>query len=288
MLSKENLEELLTMSDEEFARKTSNTPKVKHKEEKEVIKSKSPQFSKNIHFAHRERMRDKYLDTGFENMLEHEKIEMFLFFLLPRKNTNEIAHVIKERFGNLNNFLNARPADILEVTGLGKNSLVGIDFLKKVSSSYHLNKDVGITVDLSTSKNFIDYIKSKHIVGDNEEFFCFCMNAYYKFIKEFKITSEHSEFIEISKRSFIKKVADPDIKHVVIIHTHPKGSVKPSRMDLKSTLNLIEACSSIGIDVYDHFILSRTESFSMRNEKILDHLKNNDLVRAKELLGYFD
>jgi len=26
----------------------------------------------------------------------------------------------------------------------------------------------------------------------------------------------------------------------------------------------------------------------MRNEKILDHLKNNDLVRAKELLGYFD
>ena len=45
------------------------------------------------HGGHRERMRKRFKESGnFKGFSEHEILEMLLFYIVPRKNTNDIAH----------------------------------------------------------------------------------------------------------------------------------------------------------------------------------------------------
>lgn len=51
-----------------------------------------PKQKKNIHNGHRDRMRNKYINKGIDVFEQHEILEMLLFYAIPRKNTNDIAH----------------------------------------------------------------------------------------------------------------------------------------------------------------------------------------------------
>ena len=45
-----------------------------------------------MHEGHRERMRERVINSGIENMPPHEVLEFLLFYAIPRKDTNPIAH----------------------------------------------------------------------------------------------------------------------------------------------------------------------------------------------------
>ena len=55
----------------------------------------------DIHSGHRKRMQEKFLKTSGDGFCQHELLEMLLFYSIPRKNTNEIAHAILDRYGSL-------------------------------------------------------------------------------------------------------------------------------------------------------------------------------------------
>ena len=46
----------------------------------------------NPHAGHRERMRQRFQDTGLDGFAEHEILEMLLFYVVRRENTNTLAH----------------------------------------------------------------------------------------------------------------------------------------------------------------------------------------------------
>ena len=45
----------------------------------------------NEHSGHRERMRKKFIENGFDVFETHEALEMFLYYAIPRKDTNPLA-----------------------------------------------------------------------------------------------------------------------------------------------------------------------------------------------------
>ncbi len=42
-----------------------------------------------VHDGHRERMRQRFIDYGGQNLNSHELIEMLLYYAYPRIDTNE-------------------------------------------------------------------------------------------------------------------------------------------------------------------------------------------------------
>ena len=66
-----------------------------------MAEKKNEDISRHLHDGHRNRMRDKFLKTGFENMEDHEILEMMLFYCIPRKDTNETAHILLNSLGTL-------------------------------------------------------------------------------------------------------------------------------------------------------------------------------------------
>ena len=77
-----------------------------------------------IHDGHREKMRQRFLKNGLEGYADHEALELLLYYALPRRDTNPIAHVLMERYGSLAAVLNAPAEDLKMVEGIGESAAV--------------------------------------------------------------------------------------------------------------------------------------------------------------------
>ena len=78
-----------------------------------------------IHDGHRERMKKRFLEHGLDNFDDVNALELLLFYALPRKDTNALAHALLDRFGSLAGVLDASAADLLSVDGVGE-SIAGL------------------------------------------------------------------------------------------------------------------------------------------------------------------
>ena len=54
-----------------------------------------------IHDGHREKLRRRFLDGGLDTFADHEALELLLFYAIPRRDTNELAHRLMEHYGTL-------------------------------------------------------------------------------------------------------------------------------------------------------------------------------------------
>lgn len=71
----------------------------------------------SVHDGHRARMRDKIRKGGLGSFQQHEILEYLLFSFVPRKDTNEIAHALIDKFSSLSGVLNASEEDLEKVSG---------------------------------------------------------------------------------------------------------------------------------------------------------------------------
>ena len=71
-----------------------------------------------IHDGHREKMRRRFLETGLAGFADHEALELLLFYAIPRRDTNALAHQLLERYGSLETVLAAPVEDLQKVKGM--------------------------------------------------------------------------------------------------------------------------------------------------------------------------
>ena len=73
-----------------------------------------------IHDGHREKMRARFLAAGLDAFADHEALELLLYYAIPRRDTNPIAHTLMERYGSLSAVLEAPAEDLRKVEGIGE------------------------------------------------------------------------------------------------------------------------------------------------------------------------
>ena len=53
-----------------------------------------------LHNGHRDRLRKRMLEKGLDHFEKHEVLELLLFYAIPRRDTNELAHRLINTFGS--------------------------------------------------------------------------------------------------------------------------------------------------------------------------------------------
>ena len=56
---------------------------------------------------------------------------------------------------------------------------------------------------------------------------------------------------------------------IVLVHNHPSGCLEPSDEDVEFTAHIRRACEALGIDLFDHLIVSDTGFTSLRERGVL-------------------
>lgn len=82
-----------------------------------------------LHQQHRARMWQRYLRKGIDAFSEVEQLEMLLFGIIPRKNTNEIAHRLLKTFGDLHHICAADTKALTQIEGVGERVALYLKFM---------------------------------------------------------------------------------------------------------------------------------------------------------------
>ena len=89
-------------------------------------------MEKNLHAGHRKRLKEQVVNVGLENFSSHQILEVLLFYAIPQRDTNELAHVLLNTFGSLSGVFEASYESLLEVKGVKENTATLIKLLPQV------------------------------------------------------------------------------------------------------------------------------------------------------------
>ena len=222
---------------------------------------------KSEHSGHRERLRRRFIDNGLDGFEEHQALELYLFYAIPRRDTNPLAHRLLERYRNIGGVCDA-PIDELERDfGLSESAATLLKLLPEMSRLYNESKlsDTNL-IDPETVGGMI----ARRFIGRTSEAVALLLGSAKGKILYFDIVAKGS----VSSSDFpLRRIVDLAIRHnartAYIAHNHPSGSLLPSRADVDVTKLLDSTLSSVGVHLLDHFIVADNEYASLREYDLI-------------------
>lgn len=211
----------------------------------------------NLHEGHRDRVRQKFLNIGFDNMQDHEILEMILFYAIPRKDTNDLAHHLLNTLGSLTDVFEA-PLESLENCGLSHNAAVYIKMIAAFGGRYHHDKMKNQTTTV-TEENIEEKLSAKFVgANDHERVVVLLIDTYGREVYSGIVSEGSVSNSEVYTRKILELAVRYHACGVILSHNHTNGIPIPSKSDIEATKKLKTALQSISVRLVDHVIVSQS------------------------------
>jgi DNA repair protein RadC len=221
-----------------------------------------------MHEGHRQRLLQRYLDSGLEGFEEHEALELLLFYALPRVDTNPVAHRLMARFGSLAGVLEADPQDLQQVEGVGPRAAAFVSMFPDLLRAYEKSR-LGARPVIRSIRDACDCARALLFGKPYEQFYMVWLNTQGRVIQCERLSEGNTHESPV----YVNKVAAAALRHravkCFIAHNHPGGSARPSRADIETTQAVLRALSVLGIDLIDHIIVSDEATFSFQADSLM-------------------
>lgn len=222
-----------------------------------------------MHEGHRERLKNRFLKEGLDHFEPHQVLELILFFSIPRKDTNETAHALLDKFGSLSGIMEADVGDIASVPGVGNNSAVLLSLIPQISRIYFKDK-WGNKPVLNSSSKAGEYALSLFTGRLMEVFFVICLDTQNRVNFPALVHEGTINEAPVYPRIIVEAALRHQAASVILAHNHPGGSLKPSNADMAVTKKIISALDAIDIHVVDHIIVAGDQYTSFAEKGILN------------------
>lgn len=226
----------------------------------------------NLHDGHRNRLRDEFLNLGEnQTMHDHKLLEMLLFYAIPRKDTNPIAHELINTFGSFAGVFDADVEALTEIKGMTKNAAVLIKSILPLARMYIESKS-DVSGCVKTFEDIGKYFMSKYLGIKSETASILCLNGKGEIISFEVISDGDLDSTGLSIRTVLEKVIKTSATAVVIAHNHPSGIALPSVQDIELTKMVAAALDTISVSLIDHIIISNNDYISMAQSSKYKHI----------------
>lgn len=217
--------------------------------------------------GHRQRIREKFLQSGLDGFLDYEIVELLLTLGTPRKDCKQIAKAAIKEFKNLKGVLEANKTELTTVKGIGPSNVLGIILFQAISERYSKEK-ITPQILLNSSKLVSEYLKTKIGSKKEEHFMILYFDTRNKLISE-EISIGTLNASLVHPREVFKKAILNNTAQIIIAHNHPSGDFNPSEADISTTKRLVETGKLVGISVIDHLITTSDNYFSFKENGII-------------------
>ncbi|MGI5824473.1 MAG: JAB domain-containing protein [Bacillota bacterium] len=227
------------------------------------------------HAGHRERMKRRYMEYGIDGMEDHEVLELLLFFALPYRDTNGLAHELLYKFGSLSNVLGADISALESINGIGPNAALLLNLIPQLAGRYYLDCRSELPT-LHDTDDILEYVKTLFIGRKTETFFMICMDGSGKVKNTVKLAEGTAGEVFVYTSQVVEVALQQKCKLVVFAHNHPNGTLKASHADVDTTRMCLEALSVIDVNLVDHIIVCGDSMISMANKNLI-YVKNQTI-----------
>ena len=218
--------------------------------------------------GHRQRLRDKFLNSSLEGFHDYEIIELLLTLGTPRKDCKQSAKEALMKFGTLKAVLEADAVDLKTVRGIGDKNVFGLKIAQAVARRYLADRVVDKDF-IRSSKEVLEYLQHNLRDKNRELFMVIYLNGRNQIIKMEEVFEGTLSKSAVYPREVVKRALDNEAAALVFVHNHPSGNQKPSKEDLTITNKLKEAAQSIDVAIHDHLIIAGNEVYSFADHGLI-------------------
>ena len=219
-------------------------------------------------------MRARFLTEGLDHFQPHEILELLLFYALPRRNTNEIAHRLIQTFGSLHGVLHADAEELLKVRGVGRSTAAFLTLLRAVSHQSELSRIEGIEqpAQLFVLDRMLSYVSELFSGCSSETCFLLMFDSHRRLFKTHGLLDTSVEQLRASPGLVMSAVSHELPHGLVLAHNHPYESSAPSLADSAFTEMLATMLDSTECRLYDHIIYASDGLYSYAVSGVEDSL----------------
>lgn len=231
--------------------------------------------TKNNAKGHRERVRKKFLENGFNGLEDYEVLELLLFYVIPRKDTKAIAKELIKKFKNLANVLKADTLELKTIDGLGASSITFLEMMGALPARIYKDelKNQKLIKDdknkITDKEVLLSFLRNKIGYEDVEKFYVIYLSSSNEVIAFEESSSGTLDRSSIYPREIYKRVIMENAKSIIIAHNHPSGNTCPSKCDIDITNEIAKGLKNFGALLLEHIIITRDSYFSFLEEGLI-------------------
>lgn len=219
----------------------------------------------SFHTGHRERLRQKFLDG---RLADYELLELLLGYAIPRRDVRPLARMLISQFGGVGAVLAAPVDKLTQIPGMGRNTAV---FIKSINQlmiiGYH--DDMKSQSIFHDRRTLVNYCKAQLMGKTIEEVHTLYLDVDYRLLSDEVHTRGTRDESSVYPREILKRALVLNARNVVMVHNHPTIGRSFSQDDIKITAQVQELLNSVGIELYDHLVVSGTIVYSARDLQLL-------------------
>ncbi|MBR5539439.1 MAG: hypothetical protein IKU61_06025 [Clostridia bacterium] len=238
-------------------------------------------MEKNVHSGHRQRLKARFLREGLYGFEKHNVLELLLFYAIPLKDTNQIAHALIDKFGSLKRVFEASVEELCTVEGISEHTATLIKLVPAVWQNV-----AGETSSKAAypSLNKLAKLMIERYEGVTVEItYLVLLDAGYHIIEIVKLEEGSVNHVRFDIRKVVEHVLRTNASMILLAHNHPGGSAIPSTADVVSTEAAAQTLATLNIDFLEHIVIAGD-----RYEPIMSNASGTFYQKSKRNAFYSD
>ncbi|MGH7029914.1 MAG: RadC family protein [Stellaceae bacterium] len=215
------------------------------------------------YYGHRNRLRQRLIDAGAENLPDYELLEVLLFASNARGDVKPLAKALIEQFGGFAAVLSA-DFDALAAAGLNLAGIAAVKSAREAALRL-MRAELQQQPVINSWDKLIDYCSAQVAHNKIEEFHILFLdrkNVLLKHERQQKGTVDHTP---VYTREVVKRALELGASALILMHNHPSGDPTPSKADIAVTQDIKKAAAPLGVVLHDHVIIGRNRHVSLRD-----------------------
>ena len=208
------------------------------------------------------------LTQGLTSFEPHVALELFLCYCIPRKDTNELAHALLRRFGDLRGVFNASYEDLLAVKGIGEHSASMIYMIPQLFRLY-AETDPAIPTQITSTEEARQFVLPRFMDAQQERLLLVYLGNKNQVLGAEFVAEGSIASVGINTRQVVERVVAYRATGLLLAHNHPDGFAIPSPDDISATRKLKSVLEPMQVKLLDHIVIADQDCISMRESGIL-------------------
>jgi len=209
---------------------------------------------KSVH-GHRQRLRQRFAQSGFEGFHDYEVLELLLTYAIPRVDVKPIAKALLKMFGTLAGVFDAPVSELKDIKGMGEKGAVFLSLIRQVEVRYLASDLPGKSV-FDRPEKVRAHLRLLVQGRGMECFGAIFTDQQHRHVATQVMFEGTVDRAVVYPRNLMKRALELDAKGMILFHNHPGGTPRASEEDIALTKRMEEACLPLDIKLLDHFLVA--------------------------------
>ena len=215
-----------------------------------------------VHTGHRKRLKAKFAEDGFTHFVDHEILEALLFYTLPYRDTNPLAHALIDAGGSLSGALHLPPEILETIPGCPRGAALFFSLLTEAGIRAHGEECAVPTYGTCDALTAL----ARHVtegVSDDRTFLLLFDN-HYRLLGSSEVFRGYYASASFRAQQVVAPALRARASIVVLVSTHANRIARPDPYEMAASRHMASALRVVGVKLLDHLILAGDVCLSLK------------------------